>query len=138
MTGMAWRVLLALDGVRDVRELADAAKLPRDDVVRLLFEMAEAALLERIEPQRSLRVQPQGLFHKDVAEIDERIEAEWKKLRRFVAGVRRVEVRSGAGKTLALEAAFRPGLQREIHVPRSSMAELGVREGDDVHVRPIG
>jgi hypothetical protein len=53
-------------------------------------------------------------------------------------GVRRVEVRSGAGKTAALEAAFRPGVQRDIHLPRASVADLGVREGEDVHVRPIG
>jgi hypothetical protein len=131
-------LLLALDGVRDVRELAEASGVPREEVVRLLFEMAEAGFLERIEPQRSLRVQPQGLFHKDVAEIDDKIEGEWKKLRRFQGGVRRVEVRSGAGKTSTLDAAFRPGVQRDIHLPRAAVAELAVREGEDVHVRPVG
>jgi hypothetical protein len=146
LTAAAWRVLLVLDGVRDVRELAEASGAPREDVVRALFEMAEAGFLERIEPQRSLRVQSQGLlrkdvaevFRKDVAELDEKIEAEWKKLRRFAGGVRRVEVRSGGGKVVAVDAAFRPGLQRDIHLPRSSVAELGVREGEDVHVRPVG
>jgi hypothetical protein len=135
--GTAWRVLLVLDGVRDVRELAEAAKVPREDVIRVLFEMAEAGFLERIEPQRSLRVQPQGLFHKDVAEIDERIEAEWRKLRRFTGGVNRVEVRSAAGKVVSLDALFRAGVQRDIHLPRAAVAELGVREGEDVHVRPV-
>lgn len=138
LTGLAWRVLLVLDGVRDVRELTEASKASREDVVRVLFEMAEAGFLERIEPQRSLRVQPQGLFHKDVAEIDEKIEAEWKKLRRFPGGVRRVEVRSNAGKAVSLGAVFRPGVQRDIHLPRASVGELGVREGEDVHVRPVG
>jgi hypothetical protein len=138
LTGAAWRLLLVLDGVRDVREVAEAARLPREEVVRLLFEMAEAGFLERIEPHRSLRVQAHGLFGKDVAEIDEKIEGEWKKLRRFAGGVRRVEVRSGAGKTAALDAAFRAGVQREIHLPRAALAELGLREGEDVHVRPIG
>jgi DNA-binding MarR family transcriptional regulator len=138
LTARAWQVLLVLDGVRDVRELAEASKVPREDVVRLVFELAEAGFLERIEPHRSLRVQAQGLFGKDAAEIDDKIEAEWKKLRRFPAGVRRVEVRSGAGKTVSLEAAFRPGVQRDIHLPRASVAELGVREGEDVQVRPIG
>ena len=138
LTATAWRVLLVLDGVRDVRELAEASGVPREDVVRMVFEMAEAGFLERIEPQRSLRVQPQGLFRKDVAEIDEKIEGEWKRLRRFGGGVRRVEVRSGAGKVVALEAAFRAGVQRDIHLPRASVGELGVREGEDVHVRPIG
>lgn len=138
LTAASWRVLLALDGVRDVRELSEASKLPREEVVRLLFEMAEAGFLERIEPHRSLRVQPQGLFGKDVAEIDEKIEADWKKLRRFADGVRRVEVRSAAGKTQSLEAAFRAGIPRDIHLPRAAIAELGVREGEDVHVRPVG
>jgi hypothetical protein len=135
--GAAWRVLLVLDGIRDVRELAEASKLPRQEVVRVLFEMAEAGFLERIDPQRSLRVQGQGLFGKVVAEIDEKIEGEWKKLRRFVDGVRRVEVRSGSGKTAALDAAFRAGLQRDIHLPRAALSELAVREGEDVHVRPV-
>jgi hypothetical protein len=138
LSAAGWRVLLALDGVRDVRELAEASGLPREDVVRLLFEMAEAGFLERIEPQRSLRVQAQGLFHKDVAEIDEKIEGEWKKMRRFASGVRRVEVRSAAGRTAALDAAFRPGVGRDIHLPRATVAELGLREGEDVHVRPVG
>ncbi len=138
LTGSAWRVLLALDGVRDVREVTEESKLPREEVVRLLFEMAEAGFLERIEPLRSLRVQAQGLFGKDVAEIDEKVEAEWKRLRRFAAGVRRVEVRSAAGKTVAVDAAFRAGMPRDIHLPRTTVAELGVREGEDVHVRPVG
>lgn len=139
LTGTAWRVLLALDGVRDVREVADAAGVPRDDVVRVLFEMAEAGFLERIEPQRSLRVQAQGLFHKDVAEIDEKVEADWRKLRRFASsGVRRVEIRTPSGKTASLDTVVRAGVQRDIHLPRTVLAELGVREGEDVHVRPIG
>jgi hypothetical protein len=138
LTGPGWRVLLVLDGVRDVREVTEASRLPRGEVVRLLFEMAEAGFLERIEPQRSLRVQPQGLFRKDVAEIDEKVEGDWKKLRRFADGIRRVEVRSAAGKALSLDAAFRSGIQRDIHLPRAAVAELGVREGEDVHVRPIG
>ena len=138
LTATAWRVLLVLDGVRDVRELAEASAVAREDVVRTVFEMAEAGLLERIEPQRSLRVQSQGLFRKDAAEVDDRIESEWKRLRRFAAGVRRLEVRSGGGKTVAVKVAFRPGLQRDIHLPRSSVTELGVREGEDVHVRPVG
>ena len=138
LTGHAWRVLLVVDGVRDVRELTEACRLPREEVVRLVFEMAEAGLLERVEPHRSLRVQSQGLFHKDVAEVDEKIEGEWKKLRRFAPGVRRVEVRSAAGKSAVLDAAFRTGVQRDIHLPRSVVGDLGVREGEDVHVRPVG
>jgi uncharacterized protein DUF4388 len=138
LTGAGWRVLLVLDGVRDVREVTEASRLPHEDVVRLLFEMAEAGFLERIEPQRSLRVQARGLFHKDVAEIDEKIEGDWKKLRRFADGVRRVEVRSAAGKTVVLEAAFPAGVQRDVHLPRAAVAELAVREGEDVHVRPVG
>jgi hypothetical protein len=33
--------------------------------------------------------------------------------------------------------AFRPDLGRDIHLPRQVFAELGVREGDDVRVRPV-
>jgi len=138
LTRVAWGVLRSLDGVRDVGEIAEASTLPREEVVRVLFEMAEAGFLERVEPQRSLRVQSQGLFRKEVAEIDEKIEGEWKKLRSFAGGVRRIEVRAAGGKTLSLDAAFRAGLHRDIHLPRATLAELGVREGEDIHVRPIG
>jgi len=137
LSGVGWKVLRSLDGVRDVREIAEASTLPREEVVRVLFEMAEAGFLERVEPHRSLRVQSQGLFRKDIAEIDEKIQGEWKKLRRFAGGVRRVEVRSAAGKTLSVDATFRAGLHRDIHLPRATLAELGVREGEDVHVRPL-
>lgn len=137
LNAVAWRVLRVLDGVRDVREVVEASKLPRGEVARVLFEMTEAGFLDRVEPHRSLRAQAQGLFRKDSAEIDETVEDEWKKLLRFGAGVRRVEVRSAAGKALALEVAFRPGLHRDIHLPRATLAEIGVHEGEDVHVRPI-
>jgi hypothetical protein len=135
-----FRVLRLLDGSRDVRELVEATRLTRAEVLRVLFEAAERGYVERVECQRSLRAVPQGgLFAKDVAEIDVRLEDEWKKLLRFSHGVARVELRGGAaGKSVALGASFRGGLIREVHLPRSAFTELGVREGEDVQVKPVG
>jgi len=133
-----WRVLRLCDGSRELRELVDAAKLPRNDVVRALFEALEAGFLEKVEPQKGLRAQAQGLFGKDVAELDLRIEEEWRNLLHFGRGVHRVEVRSGPGRSATLGATFRSGLIREVHLPRNVFAELGLRDGEDVQVKPVG
>lgn len=133
-----WKVLRALDGVRDVREVAEAAKLPRPEVARVLFELVEAGFLERVDPQRSLRVQAQGLFGKETADVDARLEAEWRRLIRFQSGIHRVELRTLGGKATQLAVHFRPGLIRDIHLPRTAIAALALDEGDDVSVRPIG
>lgn len=132
-----WRVLRLCDGSRDVREIVDAVKLPRTDVVRVLFESAEAGFLERVETQKGLRALPQGLFGKDHAELDSRLEDDWRKVLHFARGVRRVEVRQGPGRVAVLAAAFKPGLVREVHLPRNVFAELGLRDGEDVSVKPV-
>jgi hypothetical protein len=133
-----WKVLRALDGVRDVREVAEAARLPRPEVTRILFTLVDAGFLERVDPQRSLRVQAQGLFGRETADVDARLETEWRRVLRFQSGVHRVELRTLGGKTLQLGVQFRTGLIRDIHLPRTALATLAVGEGDDVSVRPIG
>lgn len=134
-----FRVLRLLDGSRDLRELVESTRLPRADVMKVLFDLGERGYVERVEPSRSLRAVPQGLFGKDAAEIDTRIEDEWKRLLRFGRGVLRVEVRGGAaGRAASLPASFRAGLIREVQLPRSVLSELGLREGEDVQVKPVG
>jgi hypothetical protein len=136
--GAEWRVLRMVDGVRDVREVTEAAGLPKADVARILLEATEAGLLERIEPHRQLQVRTSGLFAKDGAEIDERVGGEWRKLHRFPRGVQRVEVKSAAGRTALLSAHFKGGLGTGVHLPRGVVADLLAQEGDDVQVRPVG
>ncbi len=133
-----WRVLRLLDGVRDVRELVEATKLPRAEVARVLFEMTVACFLEKVEVEKTARAQAQARGRAG-AELDVRFEDEWRKSLRFQAGVLQVQVRTrGARKSVVLGVAFRPGLIRDIHLPKSALAELGVREGEDVLVRPVG
>jgi hypothetical protein len=134
----AWRLLRLIDGLRDVREVVEASKAPRGDVLRLICELHEACLLERIELSRPMRVQAQGLLAKAVAEVDERWLGEWKRALRFEHGVQRIEVRTLAGKLVQLPVGFRAGLIRDVHLSRGSLAELGARDGDEVFVRPVG
>jgi len=133
-----WRVLRQVDGVRDVREIIEAAAVPRAEALRVLVEMTDGGFLEKVEPRRELRVQTQGLFGKDVAEMDDRIEGEWRRLQRFARGVQRVEVRSAGGRSVQLPVRFRGSVGRGVFLPRTAVAELQVKEGDDVQVRPVG
>jgi hypothetical protein len=132
-----WRVVQALDGIRDVREVVDASRQPRAEVLKTLVELAEAGFVERTDVQKSLRVQSEGLFAKDTAAVDERLERDWAKVARFARGVLRVEVSGLSGKVVTLPVEFRPGLIRDVHLPRSVVAELNVAEGEDVTVRPV-
>jgi hypothetical protein len=132
-----WRVLRALDGIRDVREVLEIAKLPRAEAQRALFELVQSGLVERAEIPRAVRIQAHGLFGKDVAEVDEGLLADWRKNLRFAHGVFRIEVRASSGGHVGVAVTFRSGLGRELVVPRPLLGELGAREGDEVFVRPI-
>jgi DNA-binding transcriptional ArsR family regulator len=133
-----WRVLRFVDGIREVREVVEASAMTRPEVTRLLFAMSEAGLVDRVEPGRQLRAQTQGLFGKDAAGLDDRLDGEWRLLHRFGRGVHRVEVRSGSGRSVVLPAAFRSNVGNGVHLPRGAAAELQVKDGEDVEVRPIG
>jgi hypothetical protein len=69
--------------------------------------------------------------------VDDRLEQEWRLMTRFLDGIARVEVRNFSRKARRLPVAFRSGLGRDIVLPRSTFSELGLREGEDVHVRPV-
>lgn len=131
-----WRVIRQLDGVRNVAEVVEAARLPRAEVARILFDLAEAGFLERVEAQKSLRVQAQGLFGKEAVEIDERVATDWTKISRFAGGVARVELRTLGGRVAVAPVSFRAGLLRDVALPRPLLATLNAREGEDVWVRP--
>jgi hypothetical protein len=135
--GLEWRVLAAVDGIREVREVIELSRVPRADALRVLFEFIEAGFVERAEIPKALKVQAQGLFGKEAVEVDERNLLDWKKNPRFAHGVFRVDVRAASGAHAGLPVAFRGGLGREISLPRPALNELGVRDGDEVFVRPI-
>jgi hypothetical protein len=135
-----WRLLRVVDGVRDLRELGEVLRLPKAELCWLAFGLLEARLLERVEPWKSLRALSAGLtalFNKDAVEVDERMEGEWRKLLRFGGGVQRVEIRTGAGKSLRAAVTFRGGIQLSVVLSRAMFAELAVKEGEDVQVRPV-
>ena len=132
-----WSVIRLLDGIRNIGDVVEESGMPRADVARVVFEMAEAGFLERVEVVRQLRVTAKGLLGTDAAEVDERFDAEWRRLNRFSNGVLRIEVRTAGGRSAPAGARFRAGLVREIHLPRSLVADLGLHDGDEVSVRPI-
>ena len=133
-----WKVLQLVDGTRDVRDLAEQSQLPRADVVRVLFEATEEGFLERVDSQKTLRAHVQGRFGKgDAAEVDERLQLDWSHLVRFPKGVARVEVRTFARRGTTLAVVYRAGLGRDVLLPKAAFAELGLRDGEDVFVRPV-
>ncbi len=132
-----WSVLRAVDGVRDVHDILEASGLERTEVLRILFELTQEGFLEAVDAEKTLRAQAQGRPATEAAELDERLEQEWRILTRFAEGVRSVEVRNFARKGRRLPVSFRTGLGREVTLPRSAFSELGLRVGDDVHVRPV-
>ncbi|HSB61697.1 MAG TPA: DUF4388 domain-containing protein [Vicinamibacteria bacterium] len=134
-----WKVLRLVDGVRDVRDLVEQSQLPRSDVLRVLYDLTQGGFVEKVDSQKTLRAQVQGgRFSKgDAADLDERLEQDWGKLARFGRGVLRIEVRTFARRGAVLPVAFRPGLARDVHLPRAVFGELGLREGEEVFVRPV-
>jgi hypothetical protein len=138
----AWRVLRLVDGVRDVAELVEETGLARPEVLQLLYELAQGRLVERVDVLRMLRASPKGVLAKglpvgDTAEVDESLDREWRAVRRFENGVLRIEIRTPEGRAAPLRVGFRPGLVREVLLPRSLMSDLGLKDGAEVAVRPI-
>ena len=133
-----WRVIRLLDGVRDVKGVTELSGVPAADVHRILCDLTQAGFVQRAEVQKVLRAHvATGLFAKDGAEVDETLKAEWTRVARFEGGVARVQVRTMTGRSAVVTTTFRAGLGREIYLPKAVMAELGLREGEDVHVRPV-
>jgi hypothetical protein len=146
---MEWQVIRWVDGVRNVRDVVEASRVSRAEVQRILCEMTDAGFLRAVDLNRTLRAQVQLPFPNfslivpstrtdNVAEVDVRLDEEWRRAARFARGVERVKVRSLAGKSLILAVAFRPGLGRDICLSRTALVRLAVREGNDVGVRPAG
>ncbi len=133
-----WRLLQKLDGLRDVREVVAACGLPRDEALDVLSEWIEAGFVEKIELQKSLRVQAQGLFGKDTAELDAQHGEDWRRIQRFSAGVTRIELRTLTGKHHTFTPSFRGGLQRDIQLSRQALSDLGLQDREEVFVKPIG
>jgi hypothetical protein len=132
-----WKVIRLLDGVLEIGEVVEASGMPRNEVHRILFELFELGFVEKLEAQKPFRVQAQGLLSKGAAELDEHIDAEWRRVNRFSNGVLRVEIRTSGGRTVPLGVSFRAGLLRDVHLPRAVVSDLGLREGDEVTIRPI-
>jgi hypothetical protein len=144
-----WKVLRHVDAVRDVREIVEATRLTRGQVAAVLCELGQAGFLEKVELQKRLRAQGPRAFSSfslvapdsrgtEVVELDEKILEEWRRATRFERGVARVETRTlGHKKSATLAPAFRAGLGRDAHLPRPTLQELGLREGDDLLVRPV-
>jgi len=138
----AWELVRLADGVADVGEMVAELGRPRGEVVQQLFELVEAGLLRRVDVVRMLRVaakgvSARGLLGAEAAEVDERFDDDWRQLRRFENGVLRIEVRTSAGRVAPVGVTFRAGRVREILLPRALAAELGLKDGDEVAVRPI-
>jgi DNA-binding transcriptional ArsR family regulator len=144
-----WTVVRHVDSVRDVREIVEATGLSRAQVAGALFALGEAGFLEKVDLQRRLRAQGPRAFSSfsllapdgrtpEAVELEEKLRDEWRKAPRFGGGVLRVELRTlGYKKSATMSAVFRSGLGRDMHLPRPLLQELGVREGDDLLVRPV-
>lgn len=133
-----WAVLRVLDGQKELREVIAAAGLERLEVQRVLFALCDAGFLEKLELHRTLRAQALTRFGATGAEVDARLEEEWRHSVRFAEGVLRVEIRASRDRVTTLVVAFRPGLARTVGLPKATLAELGLKEGDEVSVRPAG
>jgi hypothetical protein len=134
MSGADWRLLRLVDGSRDVTELLAQAGAERGVVLEGLFRLLEAGLLEPAPVVRVLRAR--AMPRDAPAEADQKLEAEWRHLRRFERGVRGIVVRSDGHPPAFASVIFRADLGRNVHLPRPLFAELGLHEGDDVRVRP--
>ena len=133
-----WAVLRVLDGHKELREVIAATGLDRLQVQRVLFALTDAGFLEKLELHRTLRAQALARFGAAGAEVDAKLEEEWRRSMRFTEGVLRVEIRAGRDRSTTLVVAFRPGLARNIGLPKATLAEIGLKEGDEVSVRPAG
>jgi Domain of unknown function (DUF4388) len=144
-----WKVVRYVDSVRDVREIVEVTGLGRAQVAGALFELGEAGFLEKVDLQKRLRAQGPRAFSNfsllapdgrtpETVELEETLQDEWRKAPRFNRGVLRVELRTlGYKKSASMAAVFRSGLARDVHLPRPLLQVLGLREGEELLVRPV-
>jgi hypothetical protein len=130
-----WAVLRQLDGARELRELLPACGISREEAQRAIFALADAGFVEKLELHRTLRVLTLARGAAG-AEVDARLEEDWRRSTHFADGVLRLEVRAGRDRAAVLGVTFRTGLARNVALSRATQAELGLKEGDEVSVRP--
>jgi len=130
-----WRVLRLVDGSRDVGELVAQSGVARALVLETLFRLMQGGFLEAAPVQRTLSVR--ALPREAPAELDQRLDAEWRSLPRFERGVKGIVVRRDGHAPAFSPVVFRPEMGRRIHLPRPVFAELGLQDGDEVRVRPV-
>jgi len=149
LTPLAWRLLRLLDGVRTVGEVVRTSGDPRLEARCILYEMAAAGFLERIDAIKSLTARKTPPFagfsilastdgKGPTVEVDEALQREWVRVRRFSRGVERVRVNSRHGRVFNSRVSFRSGLEGAVVLPEQAFARLAIGEGDKVQVRPIG
>lgn len=149
LTPLAWRLLRLLDGVRTVGEVVRTSGVDRLEAQCILYEMAAAGFLERIDPVKSLTARKAPPFsgfsilapasgEGPMVEMDEALQREWVRVRRFSRGVERVRVKSHQGRALNSRVTFRAGLEGVVVLPEEAFTRLAISEGDKVRVRPIG
>jgi hypothetical protein len=134
MSAPDWRLLRLVDGSRDVAELVAHSGAERGAVMEGLFRLIEAGLLEAAPVVRTLRAH--ALPREAPAEVDQKLEAEWRRLRRFERGVRGIILRCDGHPPVFAPVVFRADLNLRVHLPRPVFLELGLQEGGDVRVRP--
>jgi Domain of unknown function (DUF4388) len=132
--GAEWRILRLVDGSRDVGDLLAQSGASRDEVLDTLFRLLQAGFLETLPVQRTLRAHA---LQREAAELDRKLDLEWRRLRRFERGVKGILVRRDGHPPAFASVAFRPDLGRDVQLPRPVFVELGLHEGDEVRVRPV-
>lgn len=135
MSGADWRLVRLVDGSRDVAELVAQSGAERNEVMEGLFHLIDAGLLEMAPVVRTLHAH--AMPREAPAEIDQKLEADWRRLRRFERGVRGIVVRCDGRPPAFVPVVFRADLGLRAHLPRPVFLELGLQEGGDVRVRPV-
>ncbi|MBN2371795.1 MAG: DUF4388 domain-containing protein [Vicinamibacteria bacterium] len=132
-----WRVIRAVDGVRDVRGVVEATQLSREETQAVLFELIERGFVERSEPPKALKTRTSRKLGREAIELSDSLLDDWKRGVRFTYGVFLVEARSPNGRNRRLSPQFAPGPPGEAGLSRDVFEDLSLQEGQEIYVRPV-
>jgi hypothetical protein len=128
-----------IDGFRDFEEITSASGYKKLAVLQTAAVLKDADKMDVVEPLTRVKaVKVRGFLFKsrDIA-VSRTLEATWRKMEPYREGLQKVKITNGRDLVTVSMVRFDEKLgPGEIAIPDAKMLEMGIKEGDELFLKP--
>ena len=128
-----------INGYNDFEEITSASGYKKLAVLQTVAVLKEADKADTVEPLTRVKVVRQkGFFFKSrEISVSRSLESAWKKMEPYREGFQKVKITNGKDPVTVSIVRFDDKLNPgEVAIPDAKMLELGLKEGDDLWLKP--